>query len=182
MPDTAVDVLTHRGRVTHICVGKLTIIDSDNGLSPGQRQAIFWTNAGIWLVGPFATNFNGILIGIQIFSLKKMHLKMSSAKWRPFCLGLNVLNCQTIYKWWPGGLCINESSMPLFNNIVVCYAPRQLPYSLQTSDSKCPQFIWSIHGCWISYIPALCGFWMCFIYTLQIIYAHINWCSRHIQF
>ena len=32
--------LTHWGRVTHICVDKLTINGSDNGLSPGQRQAI----------------------------------------------------------------------------------------------------------------------------------------------
>ena len=40
------------GRVTHICVGKLTIIVSDNGLSPGRRQAIIWTNAGILLIGP----------------------------------------------------------------------------------------------------------------------------------
>ena len=32
--------LTHWGRVTHICVGNLTIIGSDNGLSPGRRQAI----------------------------------------------------------------------------------------------------------------------------------------------
>ena len=75
----------------HICVGKLTIIDSDNGLSPGRRQAIISTNAGILLLGPLGTNFNEILIGIQTFSFEKMHLKMSSAKWRPFCLGLNVL-------------------------------------------------------------------------------------------
>ena len=34
--------LTHWGRVTHICVGKLSIIGSDNGLSPGRRQAIIW--------------------------------------------------------------------------------------------------------------------------------------------
>ena len=32
-----------------ICVGKLTIIGSDNGLSPDQRQTIIWTNAGILL-------------------------------------------------------------------------------------------------------------------------------------
>ena len=38
--------LTHWGRVAHICVSKLTIIGSDNGLSPGRRQAIIWTNAG----------------------------------------------------------------------------------------------------------------------------------------
>ena len=72
-------------------VGKWTIIASDNGLSPGRRQAIIWTNTGILLIGPLGTNFNEILIEIQTFSFKKMHLKMSSAKWRPFCLGLNVL-------------------------------------------------------------------------------------------
>ena len=90
------DALTHWGRVTHICVGKLTIIDSDNGLSPGWRQAIIWTNAGILLIGPLRTNFNEILIGIQTFSFKKMHLKMSSAKWLPSCLGLDVLIWYTL--------------------------------------------------------------------------------------
>ena len=78
--------------MTHICVSKLTIIGSDNGLSPGRHQAIIWTNAGILLIEPLGTNFNEILIGIQIFSFKKMRLKMSSAKWRLFCLGLNVLS------------------------------------------------------------------------------------------
>ena len=76
----------------HIWVGKPTIIGSDNGLSPDRRQAIIWTNAGILLIGPLGTNFNEILIEIHTFSLKKMHLKMSSGKWRPFCLSLNVLN------------------------------------------------------------------------------------------
>ena len=83
--------LTHWGLATHICFGKLTIIGSDNGLSPGRRQAIIWTIAGILLIGPLWTNFSEILIGIQTFSFKKMRLKMPSAKWRPFCLGLNVL-------------------------------------------------------------------------------------------
>ena len=82
--------LTHWGRVTYICVGKLTIIGSDNGLSPAQRRAIIWTNAGILLIGLLGTNCSEILIGIQTFSFAKMHLKMSSAKWRPFCLCLNV--------------------------------------------------------------------------------------------
>ena len=45
----------------------------------------------MWLIGPLGTNFCEILIGIQIFSFKKMPLKMSSVKWRPLCLGLNVL-------------------------------------------------------------------------------------------
>ena len=82
---------THWGRVTHICVSKLTIISSDNGLSPGRRQAIIWTNAGILLIGPLGTNFSEILIAIHTFLFKKLYLKMSSGKWRPFCLGLSVL-------------------------------------------------------------------------------------------
>ena len=32
--------LTHWGRVTHTCISKITIIGSDNGLLPGQHQAI----------------------------------------------------------------------------------------------------------------------------------------------
>ena len=79
------------GRATHICVSKLTIIGWDNGLSPGRRQAIIWTSAGILLTGPLGTNFSEILIELKTFSLKKMRLKVSSAKWRPCCLGLNVL-------------------------------------------------------------------------------------------
>ena len=90
--------LTHWGWVTQICIGKLTIIGSDNGLSPGWHQAIIWTNAGIFLIEPLGTNFSEILIGIQIFSLKKLHLKMWSAKCHPFCLGLNVL--RTYYHLW----------------------------------------------------------------------------------
>ena len=83
--------LTHWGRVTHICVSKLNIIASDNGLSPGRRQAIIWTSARILLIGSVGTNFSEILIEIIIFSFKKMRLKVLSAKWRPCCLGLNVL-------------------------------------------------------------------------------------------
>ena len=89
--------LTHWGRVTHIWVGNLTTIGSDNGLSPVRCQAIIWTNAGILLNGPLWTNFIEILIEIPTFPFKKMCLKVSSAKWRPFCLGLNVLSNP---RWW----------------------------------------------------------------------------------
>ena len=83
--------LTHWGRVTHICIGNLTIIGSDNGLSPGRHQAIIWINAGILSIRTLGTKFSEILIYIHTFSFKKMHLKMSSGKCQPFCLGLNVL-------------------------------------------------------------------------------------------
>ena len=86
-----VSPLTHWGRVTHICVSKLSIIGSDNGLSPDRRQAIIWTNAGLLSIGPLWTYFNENLLKKQQFSLKKMHVEMSSAKWHPSCLGLNVL-------------------------------------------------------------------------------------------
>ena len=82
--------LTHWGRVMHICVN-LTIIGSDNGLSPDRRQAIIWTNAGLLIIGPLGTNFSEILIEVLTFSFKKMRLKVSSVKRRPFCLGFNVL-------------------------------------------------------------------------------------------
>ena len=68
-------MLNHWGRVTHICIGKLTIIGSDNGLSPGRRQAIIWTNAGILLIEPLGTSFSEILIGIQIFFIQENALE-----------------------------------------------------------------------------------------------------------
>ena len=57
----------------------------------GQRRAIIWSNAGIVLIGPLGTNFSEISIEIHTFSFKKMHLKMSSTKWRSCCPGLYVL-------------------------------------------------------------------------------------------
>ena len=77
--------------MTQICVSKLATTGSVNGLSSGRRQAIIWTNAGILLIAPLGTNFSEILIKIYAFSFNTMRLKMSSGKWRPFSLGLNVL-------------------------------------------------------------------------------------------
>ena len=77
--------------MTHICVSRVTIIGSDNGLSLVRCQAIIWTSAGLLLIGHLGTNFGENLIRIQTFSFKKLHLKTSSAKWRLFCLGLNQL-------------------------------------------------------------------------------------------
>ena len=85
------NLLTHWGQVMHICISKLTIVGSDNGLSPGRHQTIIWTNVGILLIGLLGTNFSEILITVHTFSWKKILLKISSAKWHPFCLGLNVL-------------------------------------------------------------------------------------------
>ena len=122
---TGLNELTHWGRVTHIYVSNLTVIGSDNDLSPDRRQAIIWTNAGLLLIGPLGTKFSEILIEILTFSFKKMCLKVSSVKRRPFCLGLNVLTierlqCLTRCHWssWIMRF-INshgsfEESMPIF--------------------------------------------------------------------
>ena len=161
-------MLTHWGRVTHICISKLTTIGSDKDLSPGRRQVIIWTmmtssngnifrvtghlcgeftgprwsprtkandggalmfslicvwingwvnnreagdlrryrahydvivmNAGLLSIGTLRTNFSEILSEIYTFSFKKMHLKMSSAKWRSLCFSLNVLKCVEVSK------------------------------------------------------------------------------------
>ena len=121
----ALPLLTHWRRVTHICISKLTITGSDNGLSPRRRQATIWTIAGILLIGPLGTNFSEILIGIQTFSFKKMHLKMSSGKRRP-CLGLNVLNIQKHYFIKPvlyssGATAQDKFNERLFLNIQLLY-------------------------------------------------------------
>ena len=94
--------LTHWGQVTHICVGKLTTIGSDNGLSPGRRQAVIWTSAGILLIGFLGTNFSEISIGIQPFSFKKMHFEnvvyeMASIWSRPQCVNYpSEIRCRWI--------------------------------------------------------------------------------------
>ena len=63
--------LTHWGRVTQIWVSKLAIIGSDNGLSPGRRQAIIWTNAGILLIGTLGTNLSEIFIENSYIFIKE---------------------------------------------------------------------------------------------------------------
>ena len=77
--------LIHWGRVKHICVSDLTIIASDNNLSPDRNLAIIWTKAGILLIGLPGTNFSEIFIEIHIFSFENV------CERRAFCLGLNVL-------------------------------------------------------------------------------------------
>ena len=68
--DAHIMLSNHWGRVTFICISTLTIIGSNNGFSPGWRQAIIWTNAGILLIEPLGTNFSELLIEIHIFSFR----------------------------------------------------------------------------------------------------------------
>ena len=70
-------MLTHGTRVAHICVRKRIIIGSNNGVSPSRRQAIISTNAGILLTRSLGANFNDVLITIDTFLFKEMHLEMA---------------------------------------------------------------------------------------------------------
>ena len=65
-------------------------IASGNGLLPVQHQVVILTNAAILSIRPQGTYFDEIWFKIQKFSFKEINLKMSSVKWQPFCLGLNV--------------------------------------------------------------------------------------------
>ena len=140
--------------MTHICVSKLTTIVSDNGLSPGRRQAIIWTNAGILIIGHLGTNFNEILIEIYIFSSKKMRFKMSSGKWWPTRFGLSVLmhpikwgGCviTTVCQDGQNGICnnlyiINTPPPPPILMHIICVKISiilQLHYSLLVSKAFC---------------------------------------------
>ena len=72
----------------HICVSKLTIIVSDNGLSPGRRQDSIWTNGGILLIGPFGTNFNfnrNSYIFVKENPIENVVRKMTAILSRPQC-------------------------------------------------------------------------------------------------
>ena len=86
------------GRVTHICVSKLCHHLSRRWLvacsAPSHHLGQSWLIVN-WIL---CINFSEILIERQTFSLKKTYLKISSAKWRPSCLGLNVLTLRQI---WP---------------------------------------------------------------------------------
>ena len=59
--------LTHWGRVMHICIRKLATIGSDNGFSPGRRQAIITTNAGILLIIATPPGANELMINKHWF-------------------------------------------------------------------------------------------------------------------
>ena len=73
--------------MTHICVSKLTIVGSDNGLSPGRCQTTIRTNDGIILIRILGTNFSEILsIFIQENAFENVICEMASILSRPQCL------------------------------------------------------------------------------------------------
>ena len=77
--------------MTHLCVSKITIIGSDNGLSPG-RKAIIWTNAGTLLISNLRSKVKWNLkkkksyIFIQENAFENVVREMAANLYRPQCI------------------------------------------------------------------------------------------------
>ena len=104
-------------------------IGSDNSLAPDRWKAIIWTNAGLLPIRPLGRNLNKILIKIQNFSFTKMHLKISSVKWQPFCPGRDELTWTgknpNVVKGSHTYLSITNVSGPWFNIKISSYQYRK---------------------------------------------------------
>ena len=85
--------------MTHICVSKLTIIGSDNGVSPGRRQAILWTNYGILIIRTLETNLSEIVQNLYIFikknAFEKCRLENGGHLSRPQCANRKFISVCT---------------------------------------------------------------------------------------
>ena len=72
------------------CVSKLTIIGSDNGLSPRRHQAIIWINAGILKLDPWeqiSVKFQSQLKHFHLENaLENVVCEMASILSRPQCV------------------------------------------------------------------------------------------------
>ena len=121
------------------------------GLSPGCRQAIIWTNAGILLFRTSGTNFSESLIAIITFSFKKMRLKVSSEKRQPFYLGLNVLTKWPFLNYILNDICWNwfyvqwfkvHQSLFLGGGIASNSSLIQVMAWCQTGDNQLPMNKW----------------------------------------
>ena len=120
------NTLTRWGRVTHICVGNSTIIGSDNGLSPGRAPSHYlnqcWNIVNRTLGNKLQWNLNAI----ETFSFKEMHLKLSSAKWRPFCIGLSVLRQMLGTEWAHNATVTNQPAAVRCPDVGKCCRCRRI--------------------------------------------------------
>ena len=100
-------LVTHWGRVTHICVGKQTIIVSDNSLSPGRRQAIIWANDGILFIGPLEQTSVKFQSKFQHFihknSIESAVCEMASILSRPKCVKQSLTIGSDALQWRHNG-------------------------------------------------------------------------------
>ena len=87
------------------------------------------------------TDFGKFFVEIQTFSFKKMHLNMSSGKWWPFCLSLNVLTCVFGHGWF---FCIVQGWGLLRQFPPFRYFANFSALSKQTLAIEYPVYIWQV--------------------------------------
>ena len=105
-------LLTHSGRVTHICVNKLTIIGSDIGLLPGRHQDIIWTKAGILLIRTSGENFS------EILKAKCIHFHSRKCIWNVVCKMAAVL--YRVKSLWPGDAIWRHGTRSTLAQVMTC--------------------------------------------------------------
>ena len=111
---------THRGRMMRLCIVKPIRCWFIKCFFSSSAPSHFLTNAAKLLIGQLWTNLNEICVNKQMFPHKKINLKTSSAKWRPFCLSLNMLI--SLYLW-------HEQISFLRNQCILSVSPRE-PHAL----------------------------------------------------
>ena len=122
------------GRVTHICVSKLTAIGSDNGLSHGRHKAFIWTNAGILLIGPLGANLSEILIENYPFHSRKCIWKWNVV--REIATILSRPQCVKLY----GSLltCLNDKENKC---VCLCHTVQWISWSIYTHVISSPLYV-----------------------------------------
>ena len=111
----------------YICVSKLSIAGSNNGLSPDQHQAIIWNKAGTLWIRTLGKNSSETLIEIHTFLFKKICFTLSSGNWRPFCLGRNVLVSKM--NWEVYRICFSRNLVTGKYKVLLFTTPLFLPLS-----------------------------------------------------
>ena len=84
--------LSQRSRVRHVCVSKLGHHWLKILLLACPRTSHYLDQC--WLVINWTLGITLIWTKMQQFPCTKLSLKMSSVRWRPFCLGVNLLGFQ----------------------------------------------------------------------------------------
>ena len=134
--------------MTHVCVSTLTIIGSDNDLSPGRRRTVTWTNVGILLIGLLGTNFNEILIENPFENV----IKMAAISSRLECVkGILV---GTAFRDLPNGPPLNQQPTSL-TTATLDYACSSSPILWHVWNTYVITWISSAWYAWSVLIPVI---------------------------
>ena len=156
--------------MTHICVGKLTIIGAIQTTSHYLNQCWNIDNLKLW------NKFHWNLSKIHIYSFKKMHLNMSSTKW---CL------------FWPQ--CANWLGIPVKGKVTLEAMGKIHQHDTTTGYNKPWAYFWGYTVQWILFDKMLyiisdtelsscvviwSQMWVKYFRNLLLIIGFESWCLR----